>query len=224
MKRKLVIVEKTLIRIGALLGVVATGILLYSEVLKPSPPNIDVAFLLSNSDTINYAQQVSDPEESHTEAFPVGLVVHNNGGTIAKDVVLSFIADKAEIFTFQGLRVEKSYLLVDGTGFRPLYRIHLGSVNPGEMLCLAENVWCQTVNIHKFTSVKAVKNSGEKHEIPLSELWIAHDFEIRLSAANAGMKTRHLYLNTGIQTRFRDNKKPHYTYKGGAITFHKGDS
>ena len=50
MKRALVTIEKILIRIGAVLGVVATIILLRSEILKPSPPDIDVAFLLSDSD------------------------------------------------------------------------------------------------------------------------------------------------------------------------------
>jgi len=77
MKRALMLIEQIFIRIGALLGVLATIILFCSQVLKSSPPDIDVAFLLSDSDEINYAQQVSDPKEKYTEAFPLGLVIHN---------------------------------------------------------------------------------------------------------------------------------------------------
>jgi len=223
MKPALVTIEKTIIRIGAILGIVSTVILLASEVLKPSPPDIDVVFLLSNSDEINYAQQVSDPKEKHTEAFPLGLVVHNNGGTVAKGVVLSFIADRTEIFTFKGLKVEEKSILSE-SGFRPLYRIHLGSVNPGEKVFLDENIWCQTFNIYRVTRVTAIKKSGEKKDMPLAEFRILHDFEVRLSGENAGMKTRNLYLTTGVEAQFRENKKPYYTFKEGAITFHKSDT
>jgi hypothetical protein len=222
MKRALAIIEKTFIRVGAVLGVVATIILLNSEILKPSPPDIDVSFLLSHGDEINYVQEVSDPNEKHTEAFPLGLVVQNNGGTVAKSVILSLIADQAEIFTFKGLKFEARNILAE-SGFRPLYRIHLGNVNPDEKVFLDENIWCQTFNICRVR-VKAIKNNGDENEVPLSELRVIHDFEVRLSVENAGMKTRNLYLTTGIESQFKEKKKPYYTFQDGKITFHQGDT
>ncbi len=50
MKRILLMIEKVVIRMGALLGIVATIVLLKSELLKPSPPNVEVTFLLFKSD------------------------------------------------------------------------------------------------------------------------------------------------------------------------------
>jgi hypothetical protein len=46
MKRFLLTFEKVGVRIGAILGVLSTIILLRSKVLKPSPPNVE-----SSSDT-----------------------------------------------------------------------------------------------------------------------------------------------------------------------------
>lgn len=44
MKRALLVSEQIFIRTGALLGVVATVLLLRGEIVKPSPPRLDVEF------------------------------------------------------------------------------------------------------------------------------------------------------------------------------------
>jgi hypothetical protein len=224
MKRALEKIEKAVIRIGAVLGVVSMVILLHSEILKPSPPNIDVLFMLSNSDEINYAQQMSDPKEIQTEAFPLGLVLFNNGGTVAKGVILSLIANQGVSFTFKGLEVETRHILEDKARAGALYRIRLGNVNPGEKVFLDENIWCQSFNMARVGGFRAVLKDGQEKDMPLTSLMVIHDFEVRLSGENTGMKTRYLYLTTGFEARFRERKEPYYTFREEAVTFYKGDS
>jgi len=108
-----------------------------------------------------------------------------------------------------------------GGVFRPLYRIHLGNINPGEKVFLDSNIWCQTFNMFSITSVKAVKKSGEEYDMPLDEFRVMHDFQVRLSGENTEMKTRNLYLTTGVEGQFKKTKKPYYTYQKGAIAYHK---
>jgi hypothetical protein len=218
-KKALLVLEKVIIRVGAILGILATVALLRSEVLKPGPPNIDISFLLSNSDEINYAQQVSDPTEKYTEPFPLGLTVYNKGKSAAKGVVLSIISDPTQTFKFNALNVETRNILKEDS-FRQLFRIQLGHINPGEKVFLDENIWCQVFNIYRV-KVKAVFED-EKKDVPLGELSVVNDFEIRLSAENAEMKTKYLYLTSGIEEQFKKKKKPYYIFKEGHITFIKG--
>lgn len=101
MKRILLKVETIFLRVGAVLGVVAIVILLNSEMFRPGPPDMEVYFTLSRSAEINYAYQGSDPAPDYTEAFPLVLVIHNSGGTLAKNVSLSLFPGYAQKCRFK---------------------------------------------------------------------------------------------------------------------------
>ena len=212
-------VEKTFLRIGAVLAVLSTIFLLRSEFFKPSAPDLNTTFLLSQSDEINYAQQLSEPDQKFSEGFPVGFIVRNVGETVAKNVILTLCLEHTIEMQIKGIPSEVRNVVAED-GFRQLHRINLGNINPGESLPLDENIWCRVFNMNRV-KVQALHKDNTKKDVPISSLHITYDLEIRVSAENVPLKTEHLYLTTGIEDQFKTKSVPYYTYYDGMITYHK---
>ena len=108
---------------------------------------------------MNYAQEYSVTSDGYTEPFPLGIVVYNDGETVAQEVVLSIIAGQERwvLLKFNGLQVETVNVLKEN-GFEPLHKIKLGNINPGERVFLDENIFCKVVNIHRFQAEGIMKN------------------------------------------------------------------
>lgn len=174
--------------------------------------------LLSRSDELNYAQEVLSDEKEYTGGFPLGITIKNTGGIAAKNVVVTLLPDKELQFKFSDLLVETSNIATSD-GFKPIHRIQVGDLNPGDRVFLDEAIWCRAFNISRMT-VQAITQSGKERELPLAELRMIFDLEVRLSAENVGSEARHLYLTTGIEDQFIKNKKTYYTYRDGKITIH----
>lgn len=211
--------EKTFLRVGAVLAVVSTILLLRSEFFRPSPPDLKSVFLLSRTDELNYAQQLSEPDQQFSEDFPIGLIISNAGGTVAKDVILYLFPEHTMEMKIMGIPSEIRNVVADD-GFRQLHRLTLGDINPGENIPFDENIWCRVFNLNRL-KVQAVHKDKTKKDVPISRLHITYDLEARLSAENAPLKTIHLYLTTGIEDQFLPKGVPYYTYTNGKISYHK---
>ena len=218
MKQFLLVSEQVFIRVGAVLGVIATILLLRAEIAKPGPPRLNAEFLLSSSDALNYAQEMLPPEEKYTGGFPLGITIRNTGSTSAKNVVVTLLPGRELQFKFGDLLVESSNIATSD-GFKPIHRVRLGDINPGDKVFLYETIWCRAINISRMT-VQSIAKSGTERKLELAELRIIFDLEVRLSAENVGSETRHLYLTTGIEEQFKNNNKTYYTFRDGKITIH----
>jgi hypothetical protein len=141
-------------------------------------------------------------------------VLHNKGGTVAKNVVLSLLPESTAAFKFKDLQVDTRNITRED-GFIPIHRIRLGNINPGEKVFLDQNIWCQVFNMNRVR-VNAYYKSGEEKEMPLDSFRITYDFEVKVSSENAEAKTKYLYLTTGLEGQFKNKDKPYYTYQGSA--------
>src|SRR5712691_10256941 len=63
--------ERVFLRIGALLAVVTTAVLLYSEFAKPRPPYLELCFALTESTALNYAEEGTESGKEYTLPFPL---------------------------------------------------------------------------------------------------------------------------------------------------------
>jgi len=215
-------IEKHIIRIGALLGVVATILLIRAEFVRFKAPNLEIFYLASQGHEINFAPLLNENKTTFSMKIPFGIVVHNNGNDVARNVLLSLIMDKGMQIGAKKIPSEIYNMMIDD-GFRKLIKLKLGDINPGDNISLMNIIWVQVRDLRNITA-KPVFNGKEGEPLPLDSIQLSYDIEARITSENSELKTIYLLLNTAMEDYFIRKDLPYCTYSyDGQFSYHPND-
>jgi hypothetical protein len=206
--------------LGALAALVAIIDFVQPRVFSPTPPNLDVRFLLSGDSTLYYAQPRLDREVKSTGLIPLGLTVKNIGDVTAKAVVLTFIADVTMDSIVRDPQGETRNVMSD-KGFNRHHIIMLGDIHPGQVRTLESAIWCSVLNIQQVR-MESYQSDGTTKRFATSETEVRYELEVRLNAENSPQKVSHLHLRTSLAERYQNKGLPYFTFdfERGALTYH----
>src|SRR5688500_8691606 len=84
-KRNKISLEKIILWIGSICGIVVAGITIWDRLAAASPPDMEIVFANSKETNIYFSPPVKESKE-WTDSIPLFLLLSNKGGKTAEDI------------------------------------------------------------------------------------------------------------------------------------------
>jgi hypothetical protein len=228
-------IEKLLLRIGALLGVLVTAFAVWHEYKnqhkKSYPPQVGVEYVLSGNKELDLAL---DWQKTYTGALlPVGIRIQNTGGEVIKNLVADFAMRKDSCVDLYIRNRDKS-LVPKKTGMSgnvPIaeYKLRHGTLNPGESITLLEEMqaFLDPTTVHHYHNLPneitlVLKDGTEAKMDPRYVDWVAEaELIVTVSGDNLPATSTVLRIVLGNDSYFDGRGLPYITVAGTKFIFHR---